>query len=253
MAGGGFKKLFSLNFGTLKDQILTVLNRKQDIFDTYDFIFSSIKKAPAIFFFNMGSYGVYDKNPFFKNPPFRKLIASIAEKYMVGLHPSYASNKQEHLIAREKNRLEEITGKKITASRQHYLKIKFPDTYRKLIELGIDKDFTMGYYYTYGFRAGTCNSFLFFDLVKNETTSLRLYPFAFMEGTLNDVLKMSLEEAKQTISELINSIEDQDGLFIPLWHNSTLCDTDGWTGWREVFKHMLSELNEKKFQSIDLG
>jgi hypothetical protein len=108
----------------------------------------------------------------------------------------------------------------------------------------------MGYYYMFGFRAGTCNSFLFFDLMKNEATNLRLYPFIFMEGTLNDVLKMTVDEAKRTVSKLIDTTSAHHGVFIPLWHNSTLSNVDGWKGWREVFEQMLSELSEKKFEYI---
>ncbi|HYJ63239.1 MAG TPA: polysaccharide deacetylase family protein, partial [Parafilimonas sp.] len=251
-AGGFFKKIFSLNFTDFKDQLLTIFDRKQDMFDTYEYIFSCIKSMPAIFFFNMGNYGRYDKNPSYKNSFFRKLISSINQKYMVGLHPSFASNKIPKLIGREKKKLEEITGKEITASRQHYLKVRLPQTYHNLIQKRIDKDFTMGYYYTYGFRAGTCNSFLFFDLMKNETTNLRLYPFVFMEGTLNDIMKMNIQEAKQVITKLVDVIKEYHGLFIPLWHNSTLSNIDEWKGWREVFEHMISELHKKEFESITL-
>jgi hypothetical protein len=198
----------------------------------------------------MGTFGRYDKNPSFNNKKFRELIKRIQAKAIVGLHPSHASNSNEKLLKAEKRKLEKITSQKITSSRQHYLKMELPGTYRNLIAHGIEKDFTMGYYYTYGFRAGTCNSFLFFDLVKNETTNLRLYPFAFMEGTLNDVLKLGIEEAKKTVSKLIGITHQHTGIFIPLWHNSTLCDSGEWEGWREVFEHMLDELKEKNFHNL---
>ena len=82
-------------------------------------------------------YGKFDKNPSFKNKKFRQLIKAISTKAIVGLHPSYASNKNKKLIAFEKNKLEQITEKPITASRQHYLKLKLPDTYNNLISNNI--------------------------------------------------------------------------------------------------------------------
>ena len=82
------------------------------------------------------------------------------------------------MIAEEKSWLEEITGETISASRQHYLKLKLPVTYQQLIKNGIEEDYTIGYHDAYGFRAGTCKPFLFFDVEKNETTKLRLFPFA---------------------------------------------------------------------------
>jgi len=249
-AGGLCKNILSLNFKVLGDQLRTLLNRRDDIFDSYGYIFDKIKSSPAIFFFNMGKYGRYDKNPSYKNPVFRQLIGSIGERCWVGLHPSFASNKSKHLLSEEKNKLQDITGKEITASRQHYLKMTLPETYQNLIDNKINSDFTMRYYYDYGFRAGTCRPFLFFDLQKNETTNLRLYPFAIMEGTLNDVLKLRVEEAKQIMAKLLQTIKEHDGIFIPLWHNSTLSDADGWTGWRQVFEQMLFELKENDFKEI---
>ena len=249
-AGSIFKKIAALNFSETKKQLLTVMNKKADMFDTYNYIFSSIKNKKTVFFFDMGLYGKFDKNPSWNNKKFRKLIKNISEKSVVGLHPSYASNKNKNLVTIEKNKLEQITEKAITASRQHYLKLKLPYTYNHLIANNIKEDFTMGYYYTYGFRAGTCNSFLFFDLIKNETTTLRLYPFAYMDGSLNDVLKMNAEQAKKTVSKLIDTTYTYNGVFIPLWHNSTLCNCNEWKGWREVFEHTIKEIENKNFENL---
>lgn len=246
--GGLTKKLATLKFSDLKDHALTLLHLKKDMFDTYEYIFGENKNGKAFVFFNMGSYGKYDKNPSWKNKKFQELIRSIHSKYSVGLHPSYASNNNKKLLFEEKKKLEAITGQTITLSRQHYLKLSLPETYRNLLEASIQKDFTMGYYLYYGFRAGTCNPFYFFDLQANKATELLLYPFAVMDGTLNDVLKLSPENAKQIVSQLIDTVKKYKGVFIPLWHNSTLSESDNWTGWRTVFEHTIKELEEKSFQ-----
>jgi uncharacterized protein DUF7033 len=242
--GGLIKKIVRLNFSDLKDQLLTILHLRKDMFETYEYIFSKIKNNKAIFFFNMGSYSKYDKNPSHKNKTFRKLIKQISTKNLVGLHPSYASNSSYNLISTEKKWLEEIINEKITSSRQHYLKLKMPVTYNQLIENGIQNDFTIGYSSMYGFRAGTCKPFLFFDLKKNETTKLCLFPFAVMEGTLNDIMRLSVDESKKIISDLINVVCKYEGIFIPIWHNSTLSDKDEWKGWRNVFEFTLNEIEK---------
>jgi len=249
-AGGIIKKIFTLNFSETKNQLLTLLNKKEDMFDTYNYIFSSIKNKRPIVFFDMGKYGKFDKNPSVKNKKFRALIISVSQKAIVGLHPSYTSNTKKYLVRDEKNILEEIIQKPVTASRQHYLKLKMPETYNTLISNGIKYDYTLGYSPMYGFRTGTCNSFLFFDLIKNEATQLRLYPFACMEVTLNNYLKLSIEEAKKIISELIETTCRYKGIFIPIWHNSTLCNCGEWEGWRNVFEYMLEEIDNKKAENI---
>ena len=91
---------------------------------------------------------------------------------------------------------------------------------------------------------------MFFDLLKNESTALRLYPFAYMDVTLNNYLKQSVEEAKKTVSKLVEIIYRYDGIFIPLWHNSTLCNCFEWKGWREVFEHTLKEIDDKNMKNL---
>jgi hypothetical protein len=71
-----------------------------------------------------------------------------------------------------------------------------------------------------------------------------------MDGTLNDVLKTGIEEAKAIISKLIDVTYKNDGIFIPLWHNSTLYDRAGWKGWREVFEHTVHEINKRNFENL---
>jgi hypothetical protein len=250
LIAGFVKKILLLNLTEAKDQLLTLLNRKEDIYDTYQYIFSSIKNIKPIFFFDMGRYGRFDKNPPYKNKKFRQLIQSISEKALVGIHPSYASDANNKLVAAEKSKLEQITGKPVTASRQHYLKLKLPSTYNLLINNNIAEDFTMGYSGYYGFRAGTCNPFLFFNLVNDQQTQLHLYPFAYMEVTLNNYLTLSIDEAKKIISKLIQTVKKYNGTFIPLWHNSTLCNRNEWKGWREVFEHTLYEISNNNLENI---
>ena len=248
--GGLAKKIIQRNFNEVKNQLSVLSNKKKDMYDTYDYIFTSIKNKKPIFFFDMGEYGKFDKNPSSKNKKFQALIKSISEKAIVGLHPSYASNSNKNLISTEKNKLEKIIPKQITASRQHYLKLQLPFTYNNLISNDITEDYTIGYSANYGFRAGTCNSFLFFNLINNETTILRLFPFSYMDATLNNYLNLNLEEAEKTISKLVKAVYKYNGVFIPLWHNSTLCNCAEWKGWREVFEHTLKEIDDKKFENL---
>lgn len=248
--GGLIQKISLLRFKEAFRQLQTVFNRQQDTFDTYNYIFNSIQDNKPVFFFDMGDHGKFDKNPSYQNKYFRALIRNISTKAIIGVHPSYASNTKKELVGKEINKLETITGKAITKSRQHYLKLKLPDTYSTLISNNIQEDFTPGYSGMYGYRAGTCNSFLFFNLAQNQPTNLRLYPFAYMDVTLNNYLNLSIEDSKKIISKLIRDIVTYKGIFIPLWHNSTLCDCNEWKGWRSVFEHTLQEIDKNRLENL---
>ena len=100
------------------------------------------------------------------------------------MHPSYASNEAYHVLNSEYEELKKILARKPKASRQNYLMLRFPETYRNLIKLGIKKDYSLGYGTDTGFRAGIARPFYFYDMLKEEKTSLRLMTFQVMDRTL---------------------------------------------------------------------
>src|SRR5690606_19571944 len=106
----------------------------------------------------------------------QNLIQGFEAEGKTGMHPSYFSF-EKCIFKKEKAFLEETTGKKLSDSRQHYIRLKVPETYYHLIEEAITDDWSMGFGAQLGFRAGTGRSFLWYDL-KNETVSfLRIHPF----------------------------------------------------------------------------
>ena len=97
----------------------------------------------------------------------------------------------------------------------------------------------MGYAAHTGFRAGTCTPYRFFDLDLETSTELIVHPFTMMEATLKYYMKLSPEESKAHITELVEKVRSVNGTFISLWHNETLSDKGIWEGWRDVFTHMV--------------
>lgn len=140
----------------------------------------------------------------------------------------------------EKERLEKILAKKVTMSRQHYLKLRVPQTYQNLIKSGISSDFTMGFASESGFRAGTCTPFPFFDLTQNIQTELMIHPFQIMDVTLKNQLHFNSEEAWEAVSGLMEEVKQVNGTFISLWHNESLRNSGQWAGWKNVFEQLAS-------------
>jgi hypothetical protein len=151
------------------------------------------------------------------------------------------SNTDVRILKKEISDLADTVHVDIIRSRQHFLKLNLPTTYRNLINLGIKHDYSMGYASQVGFRAGIASSFNFYDLDLDTETKLRIHPFAVMDGTLKDYLNVNPDEAKTIISQLIEEVKKADGEMISLWHNESLSNEDRWTGWLEVYEHLLKE------------
>ncbi len=123
-------------------------------------------------------------------------------------------------------------------SRQHFIRLRFPRNYRRLLNAGILEDFTMGYPSHTGFRAGICTPYYFFDLKKEMATNLKIIPFQVMDVTLRDYLGLSPQEATKEIGRLMAEVKEVGGTFVSIWHNETVTDLDGWKGFRQVFEEM---------------
>ena len=230
------------DFSEVRKRRAVLAEKEKDPYDTYEYIDSVVKNNTDKFkfFFLLGDYGKYDKNVSFKNSSFCELIQKISSKYDIGVHPSFQTGSKNGAkkTIKELKRLQKITGVQITKSRQHFLRLKFPDTYRQLLNAGILEDYTMGYADQTGFRAGICTPFNFYDLEKETTTNLVVLPFQIMDITLRDYMKLSPDEAFQEIEKIMMVVKQVNGTFVSIWHNETITDSGDWKGYREVFEKM---------------
>ena len=214
--------------------------KQKDPFDTFNKIevYADLGFEVKMFWL-VGDLAKYDRNISVFDQRHRMLIRKMSQLTDLGIHPSYKSNSSTYYLENEIERLNEIVGYKVSISRQHYLKCKLPETYRHLLEYGIREDFTMGYASQVGFRAGTSRPFYFFDLVKNMRTSLKVRPFAYMDGTFNEYLNCTIIESKMILDELINEVKIYGGDFISIWHNESIADYGKWRGWSTLIDHTI--------------
>jgi hypothetical protein len=239
--GGYLKDLLKLDIGQVKARTQVLFGSKPDPYDTYDFQFSIQKKYKfkTIYFFLVGDYGVNDKNLPVESRKFQSLIKTVGDYAEVGVHPSYGSNAKPELLKKEVGRLAKVLHREVTNSRQHFLKLSFPDTYRNLIDLDITDDHTMGFANEIGFRAGICSAFNFYDLDLEIETKLRIHPFAVMDATLKYYMKVPPSKAIEAIRPLLEEVKKVNGTFISLWHNESLSGEKQWQGWEDVYEEMI--------------
>jgi len=228
-------------FTKSKDRHRIEANGDKDPFDVFDYILEKAdsEKSDVRFFVPVGDHSKFDKNPSWKNSEYRDLIHRIAGKYETGLHPSYYASGDLSLIKSESGRLGTILKKQVTSSRFHYCRFSFPQSFNYLIEKGIPEDYSMGYPEEPGFRAGIARPYSFFDISVDQITDLKITPFQVMDETLYNYKKLDPAAAMEVILKLINETRKAGGLFVSIWHNTSLLDDKEWQGWRETFEYLL--------------
>jgi hypothetical protein len=237
------KKMLRFQISEAWHQLSVFRGTIPDPFDTYAYIYKVEKEFGfrSHFFFLFGNYGKQDKNYAQNSFQFRNLLNELKTGRTIGIHPSYRSNCSLPLLESECRKYQRLLGVHPVHSRQHYLIVRFPGTYHRLISMGIRNDYSMGYASTVGFRAGTTLPFKFYDLSLEKETDLMIHPFAVMDVTLNQYMGLGEKDALLRIVKLIHKIKDVNGIFTSLWHNESLCEQGNWKGWRSVFEGMAEE------------
>ena len=246
--GGIVKDLSQFNISELWMRFLVIFGLHKDPYDVYDKLIGMRKKFDirTLFFFLLGEYGTYDKNISPGNSNYRLLIKNIADYCTVGIHPSYMSMKKEQKIKKEQSLLQSIVNFPITKSRQHYLRVALPETYQHLVDLEIKQDYSMGYASQFGFRAGTCTPFYFYDLDFEIQTPLKVFPFAAMDVTLKDYLNFTPKKSYITIMQLANEVRKVRGTMITVFHNESVSGSGQWRGWSKLYESLLREMSKLK-------
>jgi hypothetical protein len=237
------KDLVRIDYKTLLHRLQVFSGQSPDPFNTFSELEDLHKKyrLSPHYFFLLADYGKYDKNISWKSKAMHRLVQGLAKEGAIGLHPSYYSTPSGEVLPKEKLRLEVMSRAKVFRSRQHFLRLHLPSTYRNLLENGITEDYTMGYPDQPGFRASTSRPFLWYDLEKEQTTKLMIHPFQVMDGALKNYLKLSPEEALEAVRPLIRATREVGGDFTSLWHNSSFSEIGGWEEWKGFYKSLVSE------------
>tara|TARA_B110001454_G_C12690113_1_gene421957 strand:+ start:176 stop:1480 length:1305 start_codon:yes stop_codon:yes gene_type:complete len=238
---GVFTSLFSFDFNGIQQRFAVLLGKQKDPYDTYDAQLKLQKEynLKVIYFILLADYGLNDKNISFTKRKFQLLIKRLADYASIGIHPSYGSNTNFAKLPKEIKRLEGITKREVTKSRQHFLKLTLPETYNQLVDFGIRDDYTMGFASAIGFRASICSAYTFYNLDTETILPIKIHPFAVMDATLLYYLKLSPEQSLTQISALIEEVKNVNGTFISLWHNDTFSNYKQWEGWESVYKEMI--------------
>ncbi len=217
---------------------------QKDPFDQFDFLeeINERYQLPAIYFFLLANKrkGV-DKNIHPSKKALQQLILRTQKKYPTGIHPSWQSGDDIVLLKSEINILSTLLKQPVVFSRQHYLRMTIPETYPRLLEAGIQKDYTLGYGTSNGFRASYAKPFYWYDLKNEVPTNLQIHPFCYMDANSIFELRQPVYEAKNELKELYDQVKKVKGEMVCIFHNHFLTNQPEWMEWKKMFEDFLKE------------
>jgi len=232
--------LGSLRLKRVIDRILVGLNRMKDPFDNYAELIALHKKynVKCNFFFQFADYSKYDKNVSTNSMKFKSLIKYVADYAPVSLAASYSSFTDLELLRKEKANLEEVINRPVNSSKMRYNRVDVPETYRNLITAEFTDDYTMGYTYELGFRAGTCTVFQFYDIPLEVKQPIKVHPFAIHDYALSKIKKD--EVVLQQVKKITDEVNQVNGTTIVMFSNELLGNKDD-RDWMSLYAEILKE------------
>ncbi len=244
--------------------ILRQKNPRLALSITWDYLGSllHLKKAPldymlsleqeygfkSSFYFMAGGDSPSDANYSITRPKVRKLIQRIENGGCeVGLHASYDSYNNLEKIALEKGRLDKIVSNRSYGNRQHYLRWKTPDTWRIQEKASLLYDSTLSFGDHAGFRCGICLPFKPFDARENRILNIWELPLTVMDTSLLNpsYQNLSPEEGYKEIIRYVEMVRRFNGVFVLLWHKSSLYLLVGQVGWKKVYEKLMEYMSEQ--------
>ena len=241
---GMLKDMLTGHFSRVTDRLRVLKNAAVDPFFTFDHLhkhLSRSKEKPLFFILFAKNPDAADINHARDLDAFRIWLASFSKTNEIGLHPSFRSHQSPAILEDEKKALEDEIHKPVTASRQHYILFRLPETYRSLAEIGIEDDYSMGYPEIIGYRASTGYSYRWYDIEKETATGLRIHPFQFMDVTLRKYMRLNPDDAITLLSSALESAAKTGSPVRFIWHNSSFYPGNGWKGWDEVFNYLAEQ------------
>lgn len=230
--------------GDIRERWNVLRGKQPDPFSVLELVKEICPAAQTKVFFLGGGTHPNDSRYDFGMEAYQALIREWKSAgFEIGIHPSYMSSADPVKMRSEKEALEKIIGP-VAISRQHYLRYKTPDTFRQLIDLGIQRDYTLCRSTRPGPPTGVALPYRWFDLERNRATDLQLIPATVMDRSLQHYQGLQPAQASQAIALAIAQTKAVGGKFVIILHNETFSESGEWFRWLPVIRKTVDLLQQ---------
>lgn len=231
--------IFRLQFKRLFERSQVIMGLRRDPYNNFKWIINRAKSnnMALTVFFILGESLNFRESLNTHRQQYKLLIKYVADYKEAGLIFSYDALGEYEILKDERDRMEEITNRSLESTINAQFLVNLPEIYRNLIELEIRNDFTMAYWDTIGFRAGTCTPFLFYDLDYEVKTPLIIHPIALSTNAFKGRYE---SEINKIVNNVLSSVEKVNGTFSMLFSNQDFGNSEKDQIWRTIFSETLA-------------
>lgn len=236
------KNLLRADWEAVFSQLRASISRR-DPHDTFAEMMRLSPPEKTVVFLLLDRHSAHDTRHTYQNTAFRRKIAELhTGGYTLGIHPSYSSFLDEPMLKFEVELAQPLgLGSHFTHSRQHFLKYRYPDTFRYLHRQGVQHEYSLAMSESMGFRTGMARAYNWYDVERETETALRLHPAMFMDRTALSYLRLSPTEAVKQAAAVIAQTRAVGGTFSMILHNDSLSESGEWRGWSGAIREIIAE------------
>ncbi len=218
------KQGYRTALSNLQDLVEVKLGRKDDPYNTFDYLMRASEKfgLQSRFYFMAGGETEHDNHYQLNQRNVQELLETINNRgHRIGFSPSYNTSTRPLLWQQERDKLRALAPQRITKGRQHMLRFEVPTTWQIWDDGGMLVDSSVGYPEQPGFRCGTCYAFPVFNFLTRQTLSLYESPLICSESLI-DHGRLSPEAAEQEVRQVYTEVKRYQGNFVLQWPNTAL-------------------------------
>ena len=239
------RDLVTLRWSNLFSRMTVLFGLQSDPYDTYDWLdelHAKHSNSTTAFVLHADH-----KKPYDIGLPKRvvKNLVDCLKSWDVYWHPSYKAMTGVYNgnVLDFNNERGEFPGS-TTQIRAHYLRSD-ARIWPELSELGIKRDYSLGYADTPGFKPGVCRPYRAYDLKSDRVLDLEIVPTIVMDSSLKTYLGLSPDESVELVKKLNDEVRKVGGVMVTLFHNSSVSDYGYWKGWKEAYQKIVELCSDR--------
>jgi peptidoglycan/xylan/chitin deacetylase (PgdA/CDA1 family) len=163
----------------------------------------------------------------------------LAEGCEIGVHGGYYDLDDARGYRRSADAVGRAFGVEVQGIRNHYLRWRYPETWRAQVEAGFRYDATFGRAEKPGFRGGVPLPFQPWDDGRERALDLVVLPLTVMDGTLFRTLGLDLPTATGLLAEVLDAAHGAGALVSLLWHNNFFAEEE-YAEWEGAYADTLA-------------